>query len=332
LDENKDEAELKLKKQVSDNLNNDIYINDSHIYVSNDADVILMLTTLEDYSNVFIYSKSSYQSEIISIGKLIDLHTSKVGTSLNPGLDFTAINIMLGNDYLPKISFVDFDKLWNSYKKIIHYNPHGLIINKKKLEISHSFLILLLSAVNSITKPQFIKKLLIDNTYHPLYKNYLDGYTWCIDTYITGVCTRYNYMYNFQEAPHPLGIIYNLLKDHNLLELSNIKFNSVDPVLYGILILPKSSLNLIHNKYHKFIKHTSVLYNEECCTECKEYHEKIKILNIKKNEKIDNKTFDINKEIIKITKIMNLHKKQHDSITLTDIEDIIDKFNNYKFN
>ena len=139
-------------------------------------------------------------------------------------------------------------------------------------------------------------------------------------------------MYNFQEAPHPLGIIYNLLKDHNLLELSNIKFNSVDPVLYGILILPKSSLNLIHNKYHKFIKHTSVLYNEECCTECKEYHEKIKILNIKKNEKIDNKTFDINKEIIKITKIMNLHKKQHDSITLTDIEDIIDKFNNYKFN
>ena len=210
LDINVDEAELKLKKQVSDNLNNILYKNDSHVYVSNDADVVIMLTTLDDYSNVFIYSKSNQQSEIISIGKLIDIHTSKVGSSLNSGLDFTAIGIMLGNDYLPKISYTDFNKLWDSYAKIIKHDPKGLIINKSTLEISQTFLTQLLAGVVSVTKPQFIKKLLFDNAYHPLYKNYLDGYTWCLDTYVKGVCTRYNYMYNFQESPHPLGLIFNL--------------------------------------------------------------------------------------------------------------------------
>jgi hypothetical protein len=31
------------------------------------------------------------------------------------------------------------------------------------------------------------------------------------------------------------------------------------------------------------------------------------------------------------TKNMGLHKKQHDSITLADIEEIVDKFNKYKY-
>jgi hypothetical protein len=325
LNLNKDEAELKLKKKLMENLEE--HVGDSHVVVTNDADVIVMLCTLDKFHNVYIFCKSNQQNEVISIGKLLDLHTDNVGCSVNPGLDFAAVSIMLGNDYLPKINFVTFDKLWISYKNAVGADPRGLILDRK-MTINKSFMIKLLSGVVIQTRPCFIKRLALEFSFSSLYENYLDGYTWCLDTYNTGECTRYNYMYGFHDSPHPLGLMFGILKNPDFLKLSNEKFECIDSRLYAILVLPKSSLSLVDEKYKKFTEETDILYDEECCKKCTSFHSKLKKL----NEEFlnDPKNLEIKKKITVESKSMTLHKKQHDDITLSDINNIITGFN--KFN
>jgi hypothetical protein len=294
--------------------------------VTNDADVIVMLGSLDDFSNTFVFCKSSRQNEVLSIGKLIDLHTNEVGTTLNPGLDFTAVNIMMGNDYLPKINFVTFEKLWRSYKQVAAADTKGLILNDKLL-INEKFLEKLLFGIIKQTKPYYIKRLSLQNTFHPLYRNYMDGFTWCVHTYFMGECVRYNYMYGFQDSPHPLGLIFNIFKYPELLQVSNETFKPIDPDLYAILVLPKASLCLINKKYTEFAKQNKILYDEECCEKCNHFHDKLKDL----NEKVinDKENVSYRKQVSITSKNMTLHKKQHDCITLADIEEIINNFDRF---
>ena len=91
IDNCHDEAELKLKRSLENYVNNDD--NSSHIFVSNDADVVVMLTTVEKYKNIFIYLRSN--GEILSIAKLIELHIEEVGCSLTQALDFSGIHIFM---------------------------------------------------------------------------------------------------------------------------------------------------------------------------------------------------------------------------------------------
>lgn len=327
LDADVDEAELKLKKQMMDNFENPLYKNDSHIFISNDADVIIMLTTLENYSNVFVLSKTSKQSSVISIGKLMDLHTDRVGTSINPGLDFTAIGIMLGNDYLPKIYYVDFDKLWDAYKSSIFNDPRGLFLNTdpNNIKINIQLLKNILSCAVIKIKKCFINKLLVDYSFHPLYKNYLDGYMWCLNTYMSGKCKRYNYMYSYQDAPHPLGLIFNISIYPDLLKINHQMFDPINPALYAILVLPKASLCLINSEYHEFAHSNPILYSEECCKICITHHKKI-------TQIYSSDEYDDDKKIKTITSEMTKHRKLHTNITLDDVVDIINKFNNHKIN
>ena len=320
-----DEAELKLKKKLMDNL--DEFDNDSHIVVTNDADVIVMLGTLEKYHNVFVFCKSNQQNEVLSIGKLLDLHTDEVGCSINPGLDFTAINIMLGNDYLPKINFVTYDKLWKSYKHTVSVDPKGLILDKK-MTINKHFLTKFIFGLLKQTKACFINRLILPNAFRSLYNNYMDGYMWCLTTYNDGICVRYNYMYEFHDSPHPLGLLFNIYKNPNILSLNNEKFECIDSRLYALLVLPKASLSLIDDRYMEFSEKNDMLYTEECCEKCTEFHNKLKKLNSIINS--NPKDYETRNQISIISKNMILHKKQHDDITLNDIKNIIIKFN--KFN
>ena len=101
------EAEIKLKAKIMENIKlGDEY---THIYVSNDADVVLLLVTLNNYKNIYIcYNPYVYSSSVLSINKLLELHVLNVGKSINHGLDFMAIMLFMGNDYLPKVHFLTF--------------------------------------------------------------------------------------------------------------------------------------------------------------------------------------------------------------------------------
>jgi hypothetical protein len=289
------EAEIKLKSRIADNIKLGDY---THIYVSNDADVVLLLVTLNEYKNIYIcYNPYMYTSSVLSINKLLEKHVLNVGKSINYNLDFMAIMLFMGNDYLPKVNFLTFENLISSYKYILKLEPAGLILknndtiikkdrikyikdlelfgkytcdieetvvaNETELKINKTFLIKLMLCVSRTIKPGYNNKVTLGNICDNFYKNYFDGYTWCIDSYYNGMFKRYNYMCEYSMLPHPFSIAYNIMKTPNILDLKNIICVPVNPILYGMLILPKNKAQiLIDKKYHKFMDETKELYGE----------------------------------------------------------------------
>ena len=298
-----DEAEVKLKNKLVENMEDNK--NDTHIFVSSDADVIVMLMALENLSKIFILNKSFKDISIIYLGSLINEHIAKVGCSLNPNLDFTAINIFLGNDYLPKISFLTIKKLWTAYKKTLLILPRGFIIkNKNNYIIDNHFFVKLLFNIINLTKQNIVKT---DKSC----KNYFDGYTWCLNMYVNGSCERYDYFYNKKNGlPQPFLMILEIINDNKLLltkDSNNDNYIPINKQLYTMLVLPKKYSNLIENcdeKYKKFIKDNPIIYKIETCSECKKYKDKSE----------DNK------------KKLLFHKKSHIDISENDIIKINKKF------
>jgi hypothetical protein len=326
-----DEAELKLKKKLMENMTP----TSTHLFVSNDADVVLMLTTLDNYKNVFIYDRKS--AHVLSIYKLMDLHTTKVGLTQNPGLDFTALNLMLGNDYLPKVNYVDFFKLWGAYKKISLNNSLGLVIkNESGITINTSFFLKLMSEIIVNLKPAFLNKPTQNDIISSMYKNYFDGFAWCMTTYVNGVCSRYNYMFGYGTTPHPLGLMFNInLVNDRFLEARILVSHPLSSTLYSILLLPKSHKHLIDKKYHQFIENEKGLYTEECCEKCKYFNVRSKELKSKiaELERKKQQTGKLKTEYSETIKTLSLHKKQHAVLALDDIDELkikFDKISNIK--
>lgn len=333
LEKDSDEAELKLKKKIMENISEDKSGILTHLFVSNDADVVLMLTTLENYKNVFIFDKKA--NHILSIYKLMDLHTTKVGITQNSGLDFTALNLMLGNDYLPKVHYVDYFKLWEAYAKISFNNPSGLILknNNCATTINESFFIKLMNELIANLKPSFLNKPTQKELMSSMYKNYYDGFAWCMTTYIDGVCTRYNYMFGYDTKPHPLGLMFNMnYINNNFLEAPSLLSDPLPSSLYSILLLPKSHKHLIDKKYHNFVEKEKGLYTQECCEKCKYFNVRIRELESKAEdlENAKQATSKIRSEVSKIKKTLTLHKKQHSVLALDDIDELKTRFDKIK--
>jgi hypothetical protein len=158
---------------------------------------------------------------------------------------------------LPKLGYINFDNVWEAYKLNI--------INKNSVEISinRNNLLLFLTSLIKIIKKSYIDKFDVKDIFHPMYENYLDGLTWCLNTYYTGKCIRYNYMYKYDKFPHPIGLLFHISKYPNSILLNTEKFSHINQALYSILLLPKSSLHLIDSKYHDFAKKSEILHKEE---------------------------------------------------------------------
>lgn len=332
-----DEAELKLKHQVM--INNDIFPDNTHIVVTNDADMIVMLCTIkkESLHNIFVFSRSNQENEVISIGKLLELHTDTVGMTMNYNLDFTFVSLLMGNDYLPKVGLVDFEKLWDSYKMQSTINPSGLIDlinpnNQNKFKINQKFFLDLMNGVISLSKNHLTNKITSITATSKLYSNYFDGLTWCFNTYYTGECVRYDYMYSFTDGPHPLGLMLNVNFNSKLLKCSENISAPINTNLYAILVLPHFSKKLINAKYHKFMETNTILYSEEKCDECNKY---ILEINSIKNEsetkseiQSDVKSDVKNKSGILVKKLQS-HRKTHQLLTLSDILNVSKNFKKY---
>jgi hypothetical protein len=137
-------------------------------------------------------------------------------------------------------------------------------------------------------------------------------------------------MYNFDISPHPFGFLFylesnikTLKEDHqkNLLT----KLDIIPDDIYAILILPKSSLHLLDEKYLKKIDdNLNFLYSEEICEECIKFH---KILGDyhKKLLNSDDKKYanEIRKKIGNISVHMINHKQIHKNISAKEINYVI---------
>jgi len=240
-------------------------------------------------------------------------HTKKYGYSKNFGLDFTLISILLGNDYLPKINFCDLTKMWNTYKLWVSEYKTGLI--DENLNINKEFFTKLLNGIITNTKYHFINKFTINSFNMPLYSNYMEGVLWCLNMYKNGICNRYNYMYQSDDTPHPLGLILHMNLNQDILKFKDENYGGLDKNLYAILVLPKKTINLINIKYHDFAKkYENVLCEEEMCETCINLH-------IKKN-----KYTREDEEYKEISNELKCHKAEHRHIDMDDIENISTDF------
>lgn len=242
------EAEIKIKNKLLENYHKNI--NKSHILITNDADVILILTSHESYNKCHILLKH----EILSINKLINEHIKKYGKSQYSHLDFSFLNLFLGNDYLPKLYYITNKNLWDAYKfniNLIDDSKRFLIkFNDNKIMINYN---LLFDIFNTLLIKISRKK--INNTEYndDIYKNYFDGLIWNFKMYNIGICKDYYYYCKIKKPIDILNLIMYLSDKKNKYDEYNIENKPISSELCSILILPESGKELIDEKYHKFI-------------------------------------------------------------------------------
>lgn len=257
------EAEIKIKYKLIQNYNKNK--NHTHLLVTNDADVVLILASDETYikTNILLNNK------VLPINELLIKHFNKYNPFLNEinNLDFVLLNILLGNDYIPKVCEVSPKKIWVSYQQNVEKYKYIIKINTKKdikIDFNKDFLIDILNdCVGKIGKTKILKNnKLYDNN---LYKNYFDGVFWTLTMYNLGRCYNYDYICLYDKPIDILNLILYLY-DFDINNFKYIETKPIPSILCGILLLPeKASIELIDKKYKKFIenKYIKKIYEKD---------------------------------------------------------------------
>jgi 5'-3' exonuclease len=271
---NEGEGEIKIKKYLKKQIKS--YPSEKQIVYSGDSDTILILFNTNKNKNIYqIINKNT----IISIGKLFSLHKKLVSYKIKNDTiikyDFVFLNMLFGNDYLPKISNIKIENIWKIYhlideNGIINYTDKKYIINLENFKIIAKEG----QKLNKINKKIYYDSLSCSN--------YLNGLIWCLNMYKIGKCKDYQFIYNY-ETPHIEGLICELEKQ-NEYTITNKK--SIDFKLYGILLIPKSSNALLSQEQlllsEQLEESCPEIYEEELCKLCHNYKHKIQILKNKK--------------------------------------------------
>ena len=245
------EAEIKIKNKLLEYYNKNK--NETHILVTNDADVILILTSHESYNkcNILLHN------DVLCISELIKLHTIKYGMSLFPYLDFSFLNLFMGNDYLPKLNLITIEKLWLCYKNNLYFyknNEKYLIkLENNNININKNLLVDILNSMISYVNISRFKKL-HEQYDDKIYKNYFDGLIWNLHMYHDGICNDYYYMCNTHKSIDILNLLLYVYSHKITDKLIYTDINKPIPTeLCSILLLPPSGLKFIDDKYIKFI-------------------------------------------------------------------------------
>lgn len=332
-----DEGEVKICKKVIENgLNN---LDHKHLIIGNDSDLIVLSMGMLPIYNINILVKNKGANELISFSKLLYLHSKQIDredTILNLAKndlrnDFVIISIMMGNDYLPKIGYINYENLWKIYNKLIkaidsETNEKTLVKNNTiDLEIGRK---LMYNIYNSL--PDGFKKISINSYNEDRCKSYLEGLIWCLNMYNTGKCPKYDYMYQGKTSPHPYELLFYLCGEKDKINLIHTDSEPIPSAIYPLIVLPKKESHLIPKKYHKLMnKELKYLYEIEDCNICFKSRNGFKEINKQiKNESDDDKINDLKNKYKKEMSNYLTHKKTHKVFNINDIEYILKVSNN----
>ncbi len=302
---------------------NKCYPDDKHIIFSNDADVIVMATSTYCYDKIFVTTNLKNIYETYNIQKIGEILNSIKDThNSSRHLDMSFISLFLGNDYLPKLYYINMDTLINMYYITLKKQKNNLLYNG---DININFLKDFMFQLVEGSKNKFTNSFNISKYDSNIYKNYLEGIVWCMNCYQSGLCNKYDYMYKYDENPHPFGIYYYLIFGNRIEQPIPYPF-PIDSHIYSLLLLPKKAKKLIDKKYHPLMDNElKFLYEEESCKVCAELDSKISDLRVTK--KYINSIGENNEKILKKINILSKkiceHKSIHKKIKLQDINYII---------
>lgn len=261
------EAEFKICQYINKNTNN---IFDTHLILSNDADIVLIAMSLINIMNIFVVIQQSHNIDnyIISIDRLSDQYFEEYGYNILKKLDFVFISLLNGNDYFPKLKYTNFTKLWEVYKIAVPKNQS--IVNRERKLNYHILIHFLSSFVCHIPKQfRLIRMNEIDDA--NIHK-YLYGLQWCLSLYTTGNYLSYDYLFD-DVSIHPAAINY-YLQMRKIMDIPTIKMvnTPIQMEIYTIIVLPYIAKSLIPQKYHTLLDNElKYLYDEEVCRLCKKY-------------------------------------------------------------
>jgi hypothetical protein len=156
-----DEADFKILDSINESNYKKVCI------VSKDSDMILIAYSL-------IYKKNINIDILSNLRPIYFIDINKMCESYN--LDYVLVILLLGNDYLPKLSNVDYETVICNYKKyMIHQNP--LIIVDSKVNYTNLINYLTYIILNKKIKYKF------DNLNFTRFEKYYNNVLWCLKKY-----------------------------------------------------------------------------------------------------------------------------------------------------
>lgn len=329
IDIEQGESEFKLFNYLLNNIKNE-----KSILISNDADVIIMALSIinNDNNNEISIGRIINKSlNIVNINKFYELLKGKTNKS---NLDYSLILLLLGNDYLPKLNYVDVNKLIDYLNK----SKSNLIIkNNNYLEINYNLFEKILFKLYN--KTRIFKDIPIYDIEYNKINNYLNGLTWCINNYSTSSTENQFYMFNYKKLginPYELWRYCILIKKNPIkYPINNSNIIKINKNIYSSLVIPyKIKFILENSKYIDYIhKNFKKYHSEELCETCNElnkksveYNETKKFLNTMNDDNsetdvLDNLKISITDNNKKITE----HRKKHKLLSKKDYIKIISK-------
>ena len=271
---NPDEGDIKIIRHI---INRSSDVDNTHIIFGNDADLIVIALSAVSTSNIYLLLRFKSESFLLSINRLIcnitELCLPKLSMSINIWhckdlefrKDFALISILLGNDYLPKLNYINPSLLWQCYLQTINnhaINHHLLNLfdnDRFNINLLREFFLEICMSGNKKNRDINLIEYKPDKI-----KNYLDGLLWCMHMYSKGRCSMYDYHFNYNKAPSVQDIVYYLYsqKYENILPTSATIAVPID--FYTCLALPFAAKDMISEKYYKIIKRKMPeLYNCE---------------------------------------------------------------------
>lgn len=155
------EADIKILNLIANSNQNNICI------CSKDSDMILIACVQSIKKSINIDIMSNFRPiQFISVSKFAKYN-----------LDYVAIVLLLGNDYLPKISNIEYNTLIKSYDRYIKFgNP--IIINNT---LNWNNFVNYVGCVMASSSKKL--KFKIENIDHERFNIYANNYEWCLSYY-----------------------------------------------------------------------------------------------------------------------------------------------------
>ena len=288
------EGEIKIKNKLIDL--QDKYPQETHLIYSADSDVILILFTCKDLTKIYQKLKDT----IINYGELYNSHINLYGETKTAKNDFVFLNLMMGNDYLPKVKIINLNSLWYAYKTLSSVFNNGLVSYvDETVHINKVFLYNIFHIVsNNCKKNQSIllNKLSLSLLTNKYYYDYVTGLYWCFDLYMTGKCVDYNYIYNGKSLSF-IGITFTIMSYHSYKPIIS---KPIDLELYNILLIPEHANYLLNNEQkiiaNQLVEKYPVLYEEERCITCNNFLNSQRKFLMNKKELMDTMSCELESE------------------------------------
>lgn len=247
-----DEGEIKINSRLISN--NKLNFDYSHLVIGNDSDIIVLCMACVDIRNIFILFKNKKDFKLLSIFNLIQQLRKKtqLENDVLNRLDFVFISLMLGNDYLPKINYVNINNIFSTYFNIVNKFQKNIFIQKKK--INYKILEFFIFNLFENMLPRFQKKFL-ENYNEKNIKKYYRGLFWCLEMYETGKCSKYDFMIDekIKSSIHPLNIYCYLIESYGndkkkIIKIPRSNFPPLNSDICCLILLNTKSKNLIDEK------------------------------------------------------------------------------------